>query len=301
MTCFIENINLKINNTQNVLFIDLSYYIFYRYHAYINWYQLAKEIKLTDENIQIEFSKQENIEHFKKLCISKLNELKKKYKIKDNNNIYLLKDCARTEIWRNDLIDDYKERRKQNLFIKSFYGYGIKEVIDNSGFQVISHATLEADDVAYISLKNLKKDKDLNFDKKITIITDDSDYIQLLKYNNVQIINLKNKDISSRLKNQTVDEFLKLKIINGDISDNINSIFKHLSLQKIYDSNLKKDIKITKKLIEEIAKDQQLFVRLIKNNKEKSIYENYIQNKKLIDFTEIPEKFHNIVKYSKID
>lgn len=297
MTCTIQDINLKINIEQSAIFIDLSNYIFHRYHAYINWYQLAKDIKLTDENIQEEFSKQENIEHFKKLCVSKIDEFKKKYKVKDNNNIYLLKDCPRVEIWRNDFISDYKGTRVQDRFVKSFFSEGIKEVINNSGYQVISHVSLEADDLAYIAIKNLRNNHNLNFTNKIIVMSNDGDYIQLLKFNDIELIDAKKKDISTRLKNSTIDGYLKLKIMNGDPSDNIKSIFEDLPNKKIYDSNLKKEIRITKKIIEEMSENEQLFNRLIKNNKENGIYDKYMHNKKLIDFTEIPEKFHNIVNY----
>jgi hypothetical protein len=300
MTCNIKNIELAINTQYDVLFIDLSYYIFHRYHAYINWYQLSKEVKLTEDNIHEEFTKKENIEHFKKLCISKLEEFKKKYKIKDNNNIYLLKDCPRNEIWRNDLINDYKGTRIQDRFVKSFFVEGMKEVIDNSNYQVISYATLEADDLAYISIKNLKENKELKFERKIIVVTKDSDYIQLLKFNNLEIIDAHKKDISVRLKSSSIEGFLKLKIMNGDISDNIKGIFNDLPNKKIYDPIQKKEIKVTKKIIEELSENEQLFDRLIKNNKENGIYDKYLHNKKLIDFSEIPEKFHHIVKYKAL-
>jgi len=306
MTCAVKDIQLKINTQQDVLLIDLSYYIFYRYHAFVNWYQLAKEIKLTNDNVEEEFTKPETIEHFKKLCLNKIEELrgKKKDKITDNYNIYLLKDCKRSEIWRNDIVNNYKEGRTQKLFVKTLFAEGINEVLTNSGYQVISQSTLEADDLAYISVKNLKENKILNFNKNIKIITDDSDYIQLLNFDKIQLINLKKKDLSERLKDKTPQQFLIYKIIVGDKSDNIEGIFEGLSKTQIISAQLKnelKNIKSRAKFIDEISTNQQLFENKIKNNKETHIYERYIHNKKLIDFTEIPKKFHNIVKYEKIN
>jgi 5'-3' exonuclease len=57
-------------------------------------------------------------------------------------------------------------------------------------------------------------------DEKITIITNDNDYLQLLKYPSVSLVNLKQEDLVKRSLGNPEWDLLR-KIILGDPSDNI--------------------------------------------------------------------------------
>ena len=74
----------------NYILIDASYYIFYRYHALCNWWKLAKYDNETD----IPYENERFIEKYKDTFIIKINEIKNKLKIKDDN-IFVGKDCPK--------------------------------------------------------------------------------------------------------------------------------------------------------------------------------------------------------------
>jgi len=292
-----KQISISLDLTEDSLFIDLSYYIFYRYYAYFQWYEKAHNIKIDEKNIKDITSDIKVQNHFKELVIKKINELKKKYKVK--NNIFILKDCDRKTIWRNDEINDYKAGRIRNNFVGQFYGMGIKEVVNNGNYQILSYDCLEADDLGYLSVCEILKVKD--YDKNINIITNDNDYLQLLKYSdNISIINLKSKDISERNSYDSIEIFLQMKILNGDESDNIKSIFiiDNNKIKKIHNSLTGKEVRLTKALILDIASNKNgSFDIYIKNNKSQlGLYDNYKKNQKLIDFEYIPSIYNGIIK-----
>ena len=61
----------------NLLLIDMSYFIFYRYYAICAWWKNAKPeipLDLPEENIEF-------IEKFSKIFIDKLREIPKKEKV----------------------------------------------------------------------------------------------------------------------------------------------------------------------------------------------------------------------------
>jgi hypothetical protein len=87
---------------------------------------------------------------------------------------------------------------------------------------------------------------------------------------NTIIINMQFKDISLRIKNDPKVE-LEFKIIYGDKSDNIPKIQIGLNKENAFKLALMDNIDRNKYLLD--------------NN----IIENYKLNKKLVDFTEIPE------------
>ena len=82
------------------LFIDGSYYIFYRFYALHIWWQNARKDQPLDDPIE----NKEFVEKFEKTFISKIGEFKKKMKIEDAY-VVVGKDCprqapaARTWVW----------------------------------------------------------------------------------------------------------------------------------------------------------------------------------------------------------
>ena len=124
-----------------------------------------------------------------------------------------------------------------------------------------------------------EKIKSLDYTNKLIIITNDNDYLQLID-ENTKIINLANKDIGERsIGDPKLD--LRIKLIMGDKSDNIQPIHKGIG-QKIA-------LKLASLSNEEFEE-----YLIEKNCKDK--YEN---NRLLVDFTMIPkeliEKFNNSI------
>ena len=251
----------------NYILIDGSYFCFYRFFALIAWYRNAyPDLKLEDPSKNKEF-----IEKYKKTFISKLHEIPKKLKIKDPI-IYVGKDCKRLKIWRMKILNEYKKNRnKDDLFMG---GPFIKMAYDDNLFmeggasRIFYHKKLEADDCLALLCKHLIS-KEPNC--KITVITSDTDYIQLIN-NNTQVINLRYKTVNTE-KNSTGDpkKDLFCKILTGDKTDNIPQVFKKCGIKtaiKCWDD---------KDFFEEKMKDP-----LTKNN--------YERNRELIDFEKIPIK-----------
>jgi 5'-3' exonuclease len=136
---------------------------------------------------------------------------------------------------------------------------------------IMYHPKLEADDCIAISVKHLAE-KYPNC--KIYIITSDRDYLQLCAPN-INIFNLAFKNIVET-KSSTGDakRDLEIKIIMGDVSDNIPSAFP----------------KCGPKTALKCVEDPELFTKKMADNPE--YYKQYELNKTLIDFNCIPETLY---------
>ena len=247
------------------LLIDLSYFIFYLYYSKKKYLQCQK----------METNNLINNDYFISLFSNfekKLEEIKKKLKLKNDIKIIFAKDCKRKNIWRNEIFADYKQSRKINNEVGEFFIYTYNNIIKN--FNYIDVDKCEADDIIGILTKKLYQNN------KIYIITDDLDYLQLL-YNNVEIYNLKYKNLKD--KSIGYEKDLLKKIILGDKSDNIPSIHKKLG-EKTAEKYLNNKNELDKKLENsDIKKQFELNTKLIDMN---YIPEEYI-NKILTKFEEL--------------
>jgi 5'-3' exonuclease len=256
------------------IFVDGSYFCFYRYYALINWWKNA----YPDEELLNPLQNEIFVTKFKKLFIENLQQIPKKLKIDKNINPILIvgKDCKRENIWRNALYPQYKGTRIQDTGFMGgpFFKMAYEEKLFQKGGAkaIISHPQLEADDCIAISVKHLIH----KYPKcEIYIITSDKDYLQLQSHN-IHLFNLAYKNISE--KNGIICDAkkeLELKIIMGDISDNIPSVFP------------KCGPKTALKCIE----NSEYFASKMANNEE--YYKQYELNKKLVCFDCIPEIYIN--------
>lgn len=249
----------------NVIFIDGSYFVFFRYYALIAWWKLAKKDNPLPEK---PFESEEFTAAFKRLFIKKVKEIPKKLKIKDPI-IIVGKDCPRAKIWRNEFIDNYKGTRDYtNFHGQPGFVMAYEHLFNDAGVKyIVKHPKLEADDCIAIATKHLKNTID---NVKITIITADHDYMQLIE-EGTEIFTLKYKPLRTK-KNSTYNSECDLfcKIIMGDKSDNICGVFKKCG--KVTALKLWNDY-------------NSLQIKLEKANC-RSIFE---RNKKIIDFKEIPK------------
>jgi 5'-3' exonuclease len=249
-----------------ILFIDMSYYIFYRYYALCNWYKKSQDIELDIENI---ISNKIFIEKYHKLFIENIKKIKKKYKIKDAL-VILAKDCRRQNIWRHQYFEDYKKNRdeKSLRFNPEIFFYTYDKIIPDLielDYKVLELDNTEADDIIGILKHKIRKQYE---ERQIYIITNDHDYLQLLD-KNTHIYNLRGLNLRTKSLGEHID--LELKILTGDKSDNIPSVF-----------NLKKP---TNRVIELILDKNKLEDFFVKNEESRKLY---IRNKLLIDFNMIP-------------
>jgi len=257
------------------IFVDGSYFVFHRYYSMLNWWKNAyPEIPLA-----VPIQNPEFVEKFRKTFGETLRKLPKKIGIdkKCNPILFAAKDCPRETIWRMQLFKDYKGTRANGPedgfmggpFFKMAYE---QELFQEAGAKaVLKHQTLEADDCIAISVKYIL---DMYPECMIYVITSDKDYLQLVEPR-VKIFDLKYKNIAlqkSSLGNPKADLFCK--IVMGDPSDNIPSVLKKCG---------------PKTALKCFENPEYFEDRLKKEN----AYEIYERNKKLVDFSNIPENLAN--------
>ena len=267
---------MNINSIENktFIFIDGSYFCFYRYYALMNWWKNA----YPDDPLNIPIENSKFVEKFKKTFVEKIQEIPKKLKKCTNKKIedpilIVGKDCKREQIWRNDFYNKYKATRVSNgedgfmggPFFKMAYE---EELFQKGGAKLIlQHNRLEADDCIAISVKHLIEKYP---DCTIYIITSDNDYLQLVR-ENVHIFNLTFKNLKySKIFSGNPEKDLKIKIIMGDTSDNIPSVFP------------KCGIKTAIKCVE----DSEYFKKKMSDNIK--YYEQFLLNDTLVSFDKIP-------------
>jgi 5'-3' exonuclease len=285
------NINLSKQLNQIYIFIDGSYFCFYRYFALMNWWKNAYPEEPLEDPIQNPLF----VEKFKKTFIETLQKIPKNLNIepkktkntkkskqnkeeehKEENNkpIFIVgKDCKRENIWRNQFYDKYKATRANGQEDGFMGGPFFKMVYEESLFQqgganlILKHSRLEADDCIAISVKHLIQTQP---ECQIYIITSDNDYLQLIR-ENVHIYNLTYKNLKdSKVFTGNPEKDLKIKTIMGDSSDNIPSVFP------------KCGIKTALKCVE----DPEFFKKKMGDNV--TYYEQYLLNDTLVSFDKIP-------------
>ena len=260
---------VTIDATQTVVFLDTSYFVFYRYYAVYNWYKLSKD--LNNDLASQPASDTRFLEKFDALFEKTVINLAKAHSA-PMKNIVCVRDCSRGTIWRMTLFPEYKKNRDDRLnsfdrnIFKHTYCVLLPKLMNKYGIQMYEYASAEADDIISVFVKRLTQDCP---DAMVVVITNDNDYLQLLAPN-VKILNLKNLDLNSRLKGHTPQEYLEIKVLMGDKSDNIPSVFP----------------KCGEKTAASLAKDNDKLVTQL--SKSEVFIDRYHLNKKLIDFNEIP-------------
>jgi len=276
------------------ILIDGSYFCFYRYHSLLTWWKNAYPEDL--DVLCDPYQNEKFVEKFKKTFIEGIQTISKKLglnkkiiKNKNNDNknlqdkeepiIIIGKDCKRENIWRNKLFSNYKANRSNGAedgfmggpFFKMAYEENL--FIEGGAIGIVKHQYLEADDCIAITCKKLIET--YNNSCKIYIITSDKDYLQLAS-EQIKLYNLAFKDLTEQKSctgNSKCDLFCK--ILTGDISDNIPSVFP----------------KCGPKTALKYFENSNLFENKLKEN---IVYESqYILNRSIIDFNYIPE---NLVK-----
>jgi 5'-3' exonuclease len=254
------------------IFIDGSYYNFYRYHSLLTWWKNA--FPEDTECLLDPYQNTQFVEKFKKTFMSNIKGLKKNLKIDKQVDPILIvgKDCKRQDIWRTKLFPEYKGTRVQDGFMG---GPFFKMVYDDKLFTeagvqaILKHPHLEADDCIAISVKHILSKYPL---ATIYIITSDKDYLQLAEPR-IHIYNLAFKKLTDQ-KSSTNDAKCDLfcKIVMGDPSDNILSVFP----------------KCGPKTALKYFNDNQLFQS--KLNSSPDFQKKYQLNSTLVDFNNIPQE-----------
>lgn len=254
----------------NLILIDTSFFCFYRYGATSSWYCLQNK-KEKKENCNIE-----NKDFLKYYDIQFRNTINKIIKHYKTENIIWILDEHRNNVWRMKHDDTYKSGREGIPYIADFMKYSYENIICDYKNMKVDNA--EADDCIAVISKY-----DVN-DKKIYIISGDSDLWQLcndnvfvvnpIKNNNLNIsdIHIKMNKTKEGKKKISIspEKYLKMKILLGDKSDKISPVFNGCGPVMAF------------KLIE----NNELFQEIIMNKEENR--KKYLHNKLLIDLSCIP-------------
>jgi 5'-3' exonuclease len=265
------------NPNQTFIFIDGSYFCFYRYFSLMNWWRNA----YPEEPMEDPFKNEIFVEKFRKTFVDNVLQIPKRLGLNKLNLEPILivgKDCKREHIWRTELFPKYKANRANGTedgfmggpFFKMAYE---EELFVKGGAKaILKHNKLEADDCIAISVKLLTAKYP---DCSIYIITSDKDYLQLNSHN-VHLFNLAFKNIAEN-KSSTGDakRDLEIKIIMGDTSDNIPSAFP----------------KCGPKTAQKCIEDPEFFKKKMAGNPD--YFKQYELNKKIVDFNNIPEDLVN--------
>jgi 5'-3' exonuclease len=265
----------------NLIFVDASYTSFYRFFATLRWFSLNQPDFYKEKKNDVKYDWAENsifIEKYEKMYLESIIKLVGKKEFNNSKVIFCL-DSPKDNLWRSKLTDDYKGDRVdlslKNNFKPTFkltYDKFIPKLIKNNPDKIFSIRIekLEADDIIAVICKNLEEK---NNKIKIVLVSGDQDFLQLGR-DNLYFINYKTKKMLLLNKDEAKEK-LKEKILNGDCSDNICSIFP--KDKKIMPLKLKKEL---------IADNIKLNKYLEENSDIKKKYE---LNQKLIDFNFIPK------------
>ena len=263
----------------NIILVDSSYTSFYRFFATMRWYSLAhmEEYKKYKDDNTYDWSQNEIfIEKYKKMYLDSIVNLVTKNIYNDSKVIFCL-DAPQSSLWRKELSQCYKGNRidvseKYNIkpVFKLTYSTLIPSLIkDNSNIFMISKPKMEADDIIALATRYIRyKKKRLG----IYLVSGDNDFLQL-GFERLYFADYKKKECFTLTKTEA-KVALEQKIINGDCSDNIPSIFP-------------KEEKLSNKIKKLIREDKNELIKYLNENKHAK--EQYHHNKKMISFKYIPK------------
>ena len=259
----------------NIILIDGSYFIFYRYFALIAWWKVAKK----DQELGNPAENEEFVEKYRKTFVSKIKEMPKKLKLKNPDKAIIMvgKDCPREDIWRSKNFKDYKGNRDYSNFEGGpLFKLAYKENLFEEGGAsiVMKHPHLEADDCIAITARHICATRSPE-DTMVTIITSDTDYLQIA-CPQIKLITLKYKPVNTEKNSYGIPEKdLFCKIVIGDKSDNIPGVFK----------------KCGKKTAEKYYDDRELFNKKLDEDETGETRRRYEHNRRMISFDEIPQEY----------
>ncbi len=274
---FLEEMS-QLEPNPTFIFIDGSYFCFHRYHSLLTWWKNAYPEE--KDTLLDPYQNETFVEKFRKTFVDNVAKIPKSLGLNNSivPHIIVGKDCKRENIWRNQHFSGYKANRATGAEDGFMGGPFFKMVYEDKLFiqggakTIIKHPKLEADDCIAICTKHLLERYP---DCTIYIITSDKDYLQLA-CDRVNLYNLSYKKLTeqkSSTGNAECDLFIK--IMTGDSSDNIPSVWPKCG-QKTALKYFNDKEKLEKKI-----------------NENEAFTTQYNLNKLIIDFNNIPEELVN--------
>jgi 5'-3' exonuclease len=231
---------IPIDIKNGIVIVDTGYYLFNRYFATLKWYRIVNKQPL---DIPTLHEDPVFVDAFKAHIYSDISKLamfpyldrpftprlpKKNRRVR--NKIIMCLDCKRSEIWRMKFYPEYKQTRKQasdmNMnMVGIFHDYvdtlnGYDTGVGDLDIVKMSVDNLEADDVVYLTLKTLRS---VSYSTPVLVITNDNDFLQLISMKAV-VTNMQGTLLSDRMLAEDSKTSIMLKVLMGDVSDNIKAV-----------------------------------------------------------------------------
>ena len=248
-----------------IVIIDSSYYNFYRFFATVSWYNYSPERREVAENLPW-LNNSTFMKTFEKMWFENIKKITKKFGITESEIIFA-RDGR--DVWRYKLYPEYKATRSSHDENDPHSpGPVFKHINENFhsrllGASVLYVSRAEGDDIAAVATQYIRTAYP---ETKIVIITGDHDFLQLSEPGYVEIYQLKGwKQITT----EDPHTALMTKIIAGDPSDNIPSIYKGCG----------------KKTAQRLANNPDELDKMLKKHSR----EQYDLNCQLVNFDNIPE------------
>jgi|SaaInlStandDraft_7_1057024.scaffolds.fasta_scaffold00527_10 5'-3' exonuclease len=269
----------------NIILIDASYTSFHRFYATLRWYSFAHKDEYKEYKGNKEYDWTTNkifINKYKKMYLESIIKLIKK-KIYKNSILIFCQDSPHETIWRHEFVKCYKGKRvnhNDKINISSVFRYTyniiIPELVKEKHIFKLMIDKIEGDDIIAIISKYIRRKLP---DKKTYIISGDKDFYQL-GHKNLYFADYKKKEILIFTRKEAKQKLLE-KILDGDCSDNIPSIFKN--------------IKINKSEKDKMKNDKKYLISFLKKPENKKIKKQFKLNCKAINFKYIPKKYQKQV------
>lgn len=273
------------NNVDNIILIDASYTSFHRFYATLRWYSFAHKDEYKQYKGDKDYDWTTNeifIEKYEKMYLESIIKLIKN-KVYKKSILIFCQDSPQQSIWRHEFIKCYKGKRvdhSEKINIKSVFKYTYETIIPKLSTE--SHIfklmipKMEGDDIIAVISKYIRRKLP---NKIVYIVSGDKDFYQL-GYPNLYFADYKKKELINFTRKEARQKLLE-KILDGDCSDNIPSIFKDFKISKAEKYNLKSN--------------KKYLVSFLNKTENKQLKDNYKLNRKIINFKYIPKKFQKKV------
>lgn len=199
--------------------------------------------------------------------------------------------CDDRNYWRKDLFPYYKANRKKareasdmdwNLVFDSFNTIR-SELRQFFPYRVIQVDRAEADDIIATLVYEYGRELTSTSDEKILILSGDKDFIQLLKFANVEQFDPVKK---RKITHNNPEKYLFEHILKGDAGDGIPNV---LSSDDVFVSGSRQK-PLTQKVITNLSESDQ-------SEWANNIARNFARNRSLVDLSCIPDDIKQEILY----
>lgn len=237
--------NFSIHANEGVVLIDTGYYIFNRYFATLRWFRIVSK-GTVDVNIATLDTNEVFTNAFKSHILKDVHNLatypyitekrfnpklpmKNKRRQGVKNKLIFCLDCKRSDIWRMKFYSTYKQSRKHsneiNMNVIGMFHNFLNDLVSSSDNNIVKvfMDKLEADDCVYLILKQLRTNKPTAYPHPVLVITNDNDFLQMIQLNAI-VVNMLGVYLSERAIHASAKISTFLKVLTGDLSDNISGV-----------------------------------------------------------------------------